>query len=1207
MRLKRLELRGFKTFANPATLAFESPITAIVGPNGSGKSNIADAVRWVLGEQSARALRTKKTEDVIFAGGTGRAQHGMAEVALTLDNESGWLGVPYTEVTLMRRAYRSGDNEYFLNATRVRLRDLTDIVLKANAGPSSVVIGQGMVDLALSMRPEERRFLFEEAADVKRHSLKIKEAQDKLSATEDNMLRVADIAAELAPRVAALERQAERARRHTALTAELGELLVRWYRHGWRRAQAQLATAEAEERAAMQALAITTTELEAAGETAATLAERRAALGEAIKRTSAEVATLSQEVARAHLEVAVGRERRTAIAARREEIGTRLGELEVGRDRAIARLAAVEDDLDAARSARSLLAADLERLGLAAAEARGRRQTRAKALAAAEAEAERLTESWAQTRAAVARLAEQHAAAQREREQRRRGTAEAETRLVELTRDVATASERLNQMAATQRELAATTTERERAVEAGEVALAARELRADGMRRERHGLQARQAALERWHQDLTGYHAGVRATLQAARGPRAVLHGIVGVVAELLHVAPEFEVAMEVALGGRLQDLVVDRWADAEAAIDLLKRTRGGRATFLPLDTLREASTANPFGGPGVLGLGCDLVRFEPAHAVVARYLLGRTVIVEDLAVARRVLKGCPPGWQIVTRAGEVVRSSGAVTGGIAGQQSGSLLAQERELRDLPKRLATLEHDAAEAERAVAAQRERLRELRAAVETARRQERELAGNRQRAESDLGAARREQDRQGKAQTQAASAVRTADETCRALAQHEERTAAQLADLARAREEARGKVEEARLALTAVDADDGDAARRLVSVRDSLAAAQREESRWEREREEREREQARLDETAEALASEGAQLAAQAEHLEAVVLSGEENHAELAGQHEALTAHETDLRADLAAIEAEASGLEESRRRLYARQNEQGASHAGAMAAVQRARSELASLRERIGGELGGERDDETAQLRFPWDEEGMTMAEEDAIPLDVLRRQIDHARAQLRQLSSVNLDAVRDYEELSERHAFLTAQHADLLQAARSLRQAIADLELTLARQFHKTFSLVATEFRHAFTTLFGGGTARLTLTQPENLLESGIDIMAQPPGKRWQSLTLLSGGERALTAVALLFAILRVKPAPFCVLDEIDAALDDTNVLRCADMIAGLAAHTQFVVITHNKSTMQAAGALYGVTIGQDASSRVVSLRLADLPVQEEATEPSAV
>ena len=1206
MRLKRLELRGFKTFASPVTLDLDTPITAIVGPNGSGKSNVADAVRWVLGEQSSRALRTKRTEDVIFAGGNGRPQLGMAEVALTLDNEDGWLGLPQAEVCFTRRAFRSGESEYFINGARARWRDLSDLVLKANLGPSGyTVVGQGMVDLALSQRPEERRALFEEAADVKRHYLKIKESRDKLAATEDNMRRVADLAGELAPRLASLERQAERARRHEFLSAELRGLLARWYRHQWRRSQTELARLEAEEARASDELAAAQAAAAAKADSAAALSHRRGELGQQLAALSADLGGVRGDLERTQLEWAVGRERATALVARRAQIVARRETLaeEGERDRkdlALARTAqgkVIED--------RERLARDLAQLGQSAAAAQAAREARAAEQAAAERELERLTESWAQTRAALARQGERHVAADRERQAQLAGLREAERRLAEGEAELVGGDEALGKVAARLRALAADAEEREREAGAAEAEALGAEHRLEELRRERQVLQARLAVLDRWREDLSGYHAGARAVLQAARsGKGGRLSGIVGIVAGLLRVPAELETAIEVALGGRLQDVVVEHWRDAEVAIEFLKHTRAGRATFLPLDTVRGGLTANPVAGPGVLGLASELVQYDPVHAVIARHLLGRTIVVQDLAVARRALAACPSGWQIVTLSGEVVRASGAVTGGTLGPQQGGLLGQERERRDLPGRLRTLEGALGSAERQVAERRTVLHELRAAVGRLVALQREQEASRQRLEAEARAGRREVERWRREGARAGQAAQTAAREEAMAAEREASTQQALVEGERARELAKAAVEEARLALATAEADGGDSLRCLAEARAALATAARDESRLAVELAERERELARAARAAEQLSAEDAELAGQAAGLDASLGELAERARDLGRQKDDLAAQEAALRGELAAAERQLGEVEASRRELQARLSELAAGQSAASAAVQRARGELAALRERGLGDLGVEHGEGPRQLRLPW-EEAADDAEEEVNP-DQLRRQIDQFRAQLRGLPAVNPEAVRDYEELAARHSYLTSQNADLQMAGRALRQAIGDLELAMRKQFERTFAAVAGEFRRYFTTLFGGGSAHLTLTDPDNLLDTGVDIVAQPPGKRLQNLALLSGGERALTAVALLFALLSVKPAPFCVLDEVDAALDDANVARCLGLLRSLAERTQFVIITHNRITMEAAGALYGVSIGRDGASRAISLRLEDAPGAERQAAASA-
>ncbi|MHB1134639.1 MAG: coiled-coil domain-containing protein, partial [Chloroflexota bacterium] len=842
-------------------------------------------------------------------------------------------------------------------------------------------------------------------------------------------------------------------------------------------------------------------------------------------------------------------------------------------------------------------AAVLAELGQSATAVQDERQRCLAAVDAAARELERRTEVWAQTRALLARLVERQESAERERLAQLALAEEATGRLEAGREGLRAGQSELATLVMAGDDLAARAAAAERALDEAEAEARAAEHHLEERRRERQVLQARLAVLERWRQDFSGYHAGARAVLQAARAGRGErLAGVVGVVASLLRVPAELETAVEVALGGRLQDVVVERWRDAEAAIEFLKRSRAGRATFLPLDTIRASASASPAVGPGVLGLASELVDHDPAHATVVRFLLGRTLVVQDLPTARRALGGCPGGWQIVTLAGEVVRSSGAVTGGTLAQQAGGLLAQERELRDLPERLKALEGTLTAAERQLVERRGAARERRTEVANLVGEQRQLEGRRGRLEADLAAREREAERLRREALRATQAAEAAATGARAAAERVAAAEVELGALEGRREASRQTQEAARVALARAEVAGGDSLRRLAEARGALAAAQREAARLGALAAEREAEHARARAADEQLATEDAGLAAGQIELEGSLSALEAVVEELGERRRQLGAQEAARREGEAAVARDLAELDRRRQDGQRRLAGLAATQAAGAATVQRLAADLAGLRERVAGDPGLTLPEDARQPRLPWEEEAGPALQE-ANP-EALRRQIDQLRGQLRGLSAINPEAVRDYEELSARHSFLTAQHADLQQAGRSLHQAIADLEALMRKQFERTFVAVAAEFRRYFTILFGGGTARLTLTESQNVLEAGVDIVAQPPGKRWQSLALLSGGERALTAVALLFALLSVKPAPVCVLDEVDAALDDSNVARCLDLLRALSAHTQFVIITHNRVTMEAAGALYGVSIGRDGVSRVVSLRLEDLPPQ---------
>ncbi|MBI3964288.1 MAG: AAA family ATPase, partial [Chloroflexi bacterium] len=782
LRLRRLELRGFKTFATPTLFEFVHPITAVVGPNGSGKSNLADAVRWALGEQSMRSLRGRKSEDVIFAGSAARAPVGLAEVTLTLDNSEGWIDLPHTEIAVGRRIYRSGESEYLVNRQVVRLREVADLLLRANVGQNDyTVIGQGLADEVLSLRPEERRGLFEEAADVKRHQLKLHQTQTHLASTEGNLLRIADLLSEIKPRLATLERQAKRAETLERLQMELHELSLAWFRDRWLVATERLETAESQLAAVAERVERDRAELESVGVRRVELRERRSTLVETLavqRRVEAERREVAERLRR---ELAVAEERARSLLATATSARADLDTLAIrqaaavgvpaGHERTLAELSARRRELEG-----TIAAAEAELR-----EDHQRRATERQRWTELEADLHRLSEALTVRRRELAVLAERtrsvaarHRAAGDELDRAESAGAAAATQVVDVDR-------RLTERRA---ELAGIVTAGRGHLERTETAgreVSDLEAQLTGVRAERERLHARLEALARWHHELGGYHAGVRAVLRArALGnptPNAPLRGIVGSVADLIRAPHEVERAVEVALGARWQDVVVERWTDAEAAIAFLKRTNAGRATFLPLDTLRVIDDGRRTGdgrqrteesrwttddrqppsaasGPpsdGVHGLAADLVSVDPEHEArypelrkVVRHLLGRTLVVTDLAVARRVLAGLGGGWQIVTIDGEIVRSSGTVTGGAAAAGS-DVLGRQRELRELPQAVGDLEErEQLLATRLTTAKRER-DQSQAAAAAAARQERDCAASERALVADLRIAQAERDR------------------------------------------------------------------------------------------------------------------------------------------------------------------------------------------------------------------------------------------------------------------------------------------------------------------------------------------------------------------------------------------------------------------------------------------------------------------------------
>lgn len=1194
MYLKRLELRGFKTFAASTIFEFDRGITAIVGPNGSGKSNVADAIRWALGEQSMRNLRSRKSEDLIFAGSTGRSALGLAEVALSFENPENKTALPFDELLLARRLYRSGDGEYLLNRSRVRLRDIQEalgpVALTQN---SYVVVGQGAVDAALSLRPEERRTLFEDAADVRRFHSRLDEARNKLGETENNLVRLADIMTEIKPRLAVLERQARAARQRRGLEDELEQLLRRRARRAWDALEDEYALAEDRLEQAMVALQAACDSRTCAEQESVQRQERLAELRRRIQHLETERNRAQEHLAQVKHEVVITEER---AAARERACADLQADLELLDADAVAfrsRVAEAEAALAALDGTPESEDTTLELRTQIDALAR-KRATTERRLNEARAESAQLHETVATLRAQLAALDERRAALLEDEQGGYGGSAAA---LAEAEERCTTAKQTLGGLAQRLH------TARERLDGSETARQAAEERRQQNQRRlseltlERGRVAARLEALSERRDAGDGYYAGVRAVLRWATAQAAKSstngHHRYRTVADILEVPRELEVALEAALGGHIQDIVVDAWEDAEAAIAHLKRQHAGRATFLPLDTLRTSRPADPPAaaqrtlGAALHGVATTLVDFDERERPAVEHLLGRTLIVDDLPAARRLLGLLGnSSWQIVTLGGEVVRSSGAVTGGAQTEQNGSarsLLARERELRELSAKVGELDTTLKQVQAERSTVERELTTLSQQTGEASRALRTLDVERATAERDLERLERE------LQWQSAIARRRAEEA-RSLDERTTMLQSRLNEHEAVTQTADAQIGCLQQEQQALGRDEDGLRAKLASAQ--TAAALREQERRARtdilqgERARLQSVESRRKQSAERLQQFRRDLAQLQSELKTLRKRQTEATRMLASLDTQLAPLNTEMEQVQHAESRTLRAIQEAEATIHKAENEERA----ATLDVRRIESAAAGLRAQLVAELarlgrGEGEDDPIAQVEPLSDQEAASA-----------ERQIERLRNQLRAMGAINPVAEEEYREEQERYTLLNSQIADMEQAAASLQQVITDLEAKLETQFSTSFEAIGAEFSRTFTELFGGGSAKLVLTQPDDPAHSGVDIIAQPPGKRRQNLAQLSGGERALTAVALLFAILRHNPLPFCVLDEVDAALDEANVARFGSSLRRISQDcgTQFLVITHNRATMEASDALYGITMGADNTSRIVSLRLAE-------------
>ena len=1223
-RLRALRMVGFKSFAERTEVEFGAGISAIIGPNGSGKSNLADALRWTLGEQG-RSLRIRRAEDVIFAGSERRHATGMADVTLLLDNGDGLLPLDFAEVALGRRLFRSGENDYLVNRQRVRHRDLVELLDSASLAENAFLfIGQGMVDQALSLRPEERRPLFEEVAGIRRHERRRHQAESQLAEAEANLSRVRDILAELRPQARRLAQQVEQEEARRSAADELAAALVvaahaRWHASG--RTAHGAAEGLARARAAVGGGQEQLRETEArAAALAARLAERaaterdvRAGLDDLVAALTA--ARLAQGRAESAVEsLARDRER---LAGERAQVETRMAE---SRRTAAAPIPApdpaAEAELAEAERALAEAIAELAQLRVAA-QAAGDREA-------------------AIRRAEAARAADLEAARRRAAEARR-ALGEQETRLERAADAARRAGDRRDEAAREQAEAIA----RESAAEAWEASARAATEEAEARWRDRRGAaddagarldgaRTRLSALT----DLIAAEEGLSITQAARRRGGAR-------VAEGLDVEPSLRIAVEAALGDaiRAASLPRDRIPALRGERGLVVVAEAGAARMPERDAERARAAVAAAGG----GLLRDAVRRDPGG--VATRLLETVAWVPALEDALAAAASLPAAWSVVSRDGHVVSAAGLV--GLGGR--GSLLERRAERETLEAEL----HAIAGAAAAARAEADAAGRLAAGAREAR----------DAARRDADAARRSRRSADEAERAAGRAAETASRELsweRAQVERLRADAARAADAleslegieagtrSRDGESAPGPGGPDAAALSAWDQRVGELRRR----RDRIAAGVQERAA-ERRRAEDRRSRAEatlaLDEARlETIDAEAARLAAAVEQassdraratsevaallerersaraaLDRVLVAGGGEREELARTERLAAAHRSRLRElDEAVRAAEVAELEARLAREAMREQilvELASLGPVGLAALSRPDGRAAETTG-VGvvgsaGEAGvkaaeaidveslvdADRDDPTRALESALDAAAPTW-EREPPPADVpSAARLATLRRHVHELGGGNPLAAEEYEEVRARLDGLESQREDLERAIRATRELIAELDRLIAEQFRATFAALEDAFSRRFTQLFGGGVARLSLTDPEDLEQTGVEITAQPPGKKRQPLAMLSGGERALTAVALLFAMLEVRPVPFCVLDEVDAALDEANVGRFTDALRELAARTQCIVITHNRGTIEAADALYGVTIGDDAVSRVISLRLEEARTMVEA------
>ena len=1193
MFLKSVTAFGFKSFAERTALEFGAGITAVVGPNGSGKSNISDAVRWVLGEQSAKYLRGSKMEDIIFSGTSRRRPLGVAEVTLVFDNRDHMLPLDFDEVSITRRLYRSGDSDYAINKKNCRLKDILDLLADTGMGKGAMfLIGQNKIDEILNSRPEDRRSIFEEAAGIARFRMRKKEATRRLDDTANNLTRINDIKSEVESRVEPLRIESERTTRFNELNGKLRICKLTQFVQRVETIEQARAKLQHEQEDCNRVFLEKSTEVSGQEAFLTGLQQELDALNDQVSHIQAGITEKEKALEAIKGEDAVLDERIEQSIRQQGNIAKRNGKLQeqIGQWTAQMETLAKEFDvLEAKRDEAAALVTDLEQ----------QQQERLQAQKDNEAKIQELTDSNFEDMRKMVELRNEIRQLETEQEQRM-------NRRNRLKDDVDAAEQRVAELTEEQRNLISRKGELEQDVsryikEGNELAGTAAERRElfQTIERKYNECQTQIAAAEsRLHllremqQSLEGFGFGVKAVMQS----REDWHeDLIGPAAALISVEPEYVTAVETALGAGAQNIVIQSAEAAKRAIRYLKEHKEGRATFLPLDTIKEPVLKSDEKAlvklPGIRGFAADLLQCEEKVKPAVRFLVGRVLVAETMDHALAAAKKSNFRLRVVTLDGDVVNTGGSLTGGSRQKKESGYLTRERDvkaqeaaLRKFNKNLLSIQEEKEVLEDELAEREKRLSVLRDTVQQKNIRLTEMKAEEQRLSDEL---KRENE-----------ALELAMDTRSQLGNEYLSVRKLLAEKQKPLQEMEAANEEAKNTLDALQKkiSSDKSALETLALRLQDARVQSETANTQRQLKNERMQQ--LDSDLGRLQGDFNVNEEESERLAGVVEASKTKKTELAEQTKTLM-HE------LQDILTGQHDFSEQRLELIQKQGAAGEK-------LKNLRGELAKAESKVhqneidNAKLESDYQNALEQLTSEY-KVNLAEAKEEAKAEGVLedksetalRRMQVSLQRQIEELGPVNPGAIEEYKAVSERYEFLQKQYNDLCEARDKLQSVIAEINSGMTKRFKEAFGKINGFFQNTYVQLFGGGTAVLKLSDPENILESGIDIEAQPPGKKLQSLFLLSGGERALTVIALLFALLSYHPSPFCILDEIDAPLDDANIGRFSKFLEGYAMQTQFIVITHRKGTMEAANVMYGVTMEESGVSKIISVKMSDKLIKD--------
>jgi chromosome segregation protein len=1180
MFLKRLEIIGFKSFAERIGIDFVPGVTAVVGPNGSGKSNITDAIRWVLGEQSAKSLRGAKMEDVIFAGSDSRKPLNFAEVTLILDNSKGLFPLDYTEISVSRRVFRSGESTYLLNGQQCRLLDINNVFMDSGLGKEAFsIISQGRVDEILNSRAEDRRSIFDEAAGVLKYRNRKRKAEHKLFETSDNLDRVLDILKELEIRIEPLKERAEAAEKHAKLSEETREAdsLLLNYDAGKLRVEIEAKLEEAEKlEVKQQQLKTATVNAE----------EKSGRLKEQLATVDRELETLQRKLVNVSSEAEKWEGRRLLSIEKERNATVQIDRLQMDLASAREEKSTLQAKLEQSKSKLSTLTVEYKTTST---EMNEISQILKRSVVETENEIEELKSTYidclneeATLRNELKHIKERLAGEKYSSEKIVEQTKSLNQRLKELTVEKTEKERALTNLTKEMKQVSAAFTDNTNKLRENEVELSKKEQLLQQAYNKQHEMQGRMRALQSMEADFSGFYSGVKEVLVARKSGK--LNGINGAVAELITVENDYVNAVETALGGAMQHIVTTSEADARKAIGYLKSRNAGRATFLPLDVMKSrkiqpTALRSIEQHPEFISTADELVSVQGPYKIITENLLGNVLVSKTLTGASEIARAVNYRFRVVTLTGDIVNAGGSLTGG-GTKGRATVFSRKAELETLQSQLSKMASSIGVAEVSIGDSKMKVAEFMQKTEQSRKSNEKLQLEIAAAQSsiretdiainalDIERASVEMGRRGAETTGSELATRKI-----ALEENHQQLLKKL-------ETIKNEIETLERLATNRRNEEASLTSRLTELRER-AAVLREQITYEK------------------AAIDNMELAIEAAQQKMTSVSKELDYINGIDGEENLTAEEISKQIEQSIAEKEAvetaivkykdnrliqsASIEEKEevlRDLRLNVEKMNIKHNNVTIELSRLEVKYEAITGRLLNEYGL-RPDFTATIEF--DERS-------------IREKLIRLQRELADIGPVNPSAIDEYKEVSERHEFLTVQRNDLLEAKQTLQTAMSEMDEEMTLRFSSTFDAVQNRFRHVFKEMFGGGNADLILTDPNNLLETGVDIVARPPGKKLQNLSLLSGGERALTAISLLFAIIEVRPVPFCILDEVEAALDEANVIRYSKYLKKFSDKTQFIVITHRKGTMEGADVLYGITMQESGVSKLISVKLSEIP-----------